>query len=157
MIRADFECFFSALRDLIYDVWEIPDGSPILEAGDELTEVDPADFAFPWAIIEVGDEVSGNIGPAAMDVTWNIPVYLWLVTEKTEDEHAVEEMREKLSDLSTKIWRDPHLRNNANNVQPGSISWNPSSRAWPVVPVQGVTAMGGYVFNTFQLIESRVM
>jgi hypothetical protein len=157
MIRADFECFFSALRDRIADVWDIPEDSPILEAGDEPTEVDPSKFAFPWAIIELGEEVSGNIGPAAMDITWDFPLYLWLVTEKVADEHAIATMREKLSDMVTVCFRDPHLKRQVNNLIPVSISWNPSSRPWPVMPTQGTAMMGGYVGLRFQLIESRVM
>lgn len=154
MVRADFECFFEVLRDTILDVWDV---STILESGDEAVTVDPDVKPYPWGIIELGEEVTSVRGPAAKDITWEFPIYLWLLMEKTEGATDLETFRELLSDMVTRLYKDSHLRGTVNNLIPGPMNWSGRGREWPVAPMQGESAMAGYVSFRFQLIESLVV
>lgn len=153
MVRADFEPFFEALRDLMLDIWGV---NLIQESGDEVRQLDPATQPYPWGIIELGEEVNGARGPAAMDITWSFPIYLWLVMGKTSGEADLETFRGMLSDMECKVWRDPHICRTVNNIEPGPINWTGRGRQWPCQTVEGEIAMAGYCGFTFQLIESRV-
>lgn len=155
MARIEFECFFNALRELLLDVWE---PNVILESGDEPQTVDPKKVLFPWAIIDLDDGgVQRETGPAALDLTYTFPLYLWLIMDKVAAESNPESLKEKLLELETCIWRDPHMRRTINNIQPnGQINWTGAGRPWPVPMEIGERGIAGYVGVRCQLIVSRV-
>lgn len=153
-VTNEFSDFYTEMRRLLKDVWDLTSTDMILETGNEPVEVE--EKVLPLAIMQLEGEILQSRGPAAMDITSSFSMYLWYVKRKTRGRSAVSSMREDITKLVTKIWEDPHLNLTVNNVEPLAVSWTGEGRQWPVEIGQGVVASAGYAGFTFQLIESRL-
>lgn len=156
MISYEYSDFFEALRDLVRSVYSIPDGSPIIESGNELVEVDAKKYPLPWGVIELDGDVQHEIGPAAMDITSYFNIYLWIYRKREAGVFDLDVERRLISEMANAVFTDPHIMGTVNNTTPLSASWTGAGRDWPVANTEGGAVSAAYVGFRFRLIESRV-
>jgi hypothetical protein len=160
-VNYDFTCFYEELRNVIRDAYEIPDTSPILESGNEPFEIDESKYALPWGIIEMDGEAQPSEGPALLDVTTQINVYLWKIVKKplkdTPDTviNMNELMREAISCMAETVYSDISLNGTVGDTVPLGFNWKGDDRDWPFIPTEGQSLAACYVGFQFFLRETN--